>query len=129
MIINDPLTVAELEFLYPQYEKALVGNDVETLVRMFWASPHVVRFGATENLHGIDEIEAFRRGRSAMNLARVIVRQQIVTFGKDFASITVEFERGADESLVRGRQSQVWVRLPVGWRIVSAHVSNLPQAR
>ena len=129
MIINDPLTVAELEFLYPQYEKALVGNDVETLVRMFWASPHVVRFGATENLHGIDEIEAFHKGRSAMNLARVIVRQQIVTFGKDFASITVEFERGADESLVRGRQSQVWVRLPVGWRIVSAHVSNLPQAR
>jgi hypothetical protein len=27
---------------------------------------------------------------------------------------------------VRGRQSQVWVRMPEGWRIVQAHVSLLP---
>jgi len=40
-----------------------VNNDAETLTRMFWASPHVTRFGITENLRGIDEIAAFRKGR------------------------------------------------------------------
>jgi hypothetical protein len=45
--------VDELNRLYPQYEAALVGNDVETLLRLFWASPLAVRFGATENLHGM----------------------------------------------------------------------------
>ena len=56
MHINDPETLAELEALYPRYETALVTNDVDTLTRMFWASPHAMRFGVTENLYGIDEI-------------------------------------------------------------------------
>ena len=47
MTINDPAVLAELRELYPQYEKAMVENDVETLTRMFWASPHAMRFGAT----------------------------------------------------------------------------------
>ena len=55
---------------------------------MFWASPYVARFGPTETLYGISEIEAFRKGRSPANLARTVKRLEIVTFGKDFASIT-----------------------------------------
>ncbi len=47
MLINDPATVAELHELYPRYEQALVSNDVDTLVTMFWASPYVARFGPT----------------------------------------------------------------------------------
>ena len=126
MQINDPETVAELQALYPQYEKALVSNDAETLTRMFWASPHAMRFGITENLYGIEEIASFRKGRSAVNLARNVRRLDIVTFGRDYGSITLEFERNVDDKTVRGRQSQVWVRLPEGWRIVAAHVSVLP---
>src|SRR5580700_9339199 len=61
MLINDPSTVAELRELYPRYEQALVSNDVETLTSMFWASPYVARFGPTESLYGISEIEAFRK--------------------------------------------------------------------
>jgi hypothetical protein len=38
MTINDPDVVAELRVLYPRYEEALVSNDVDTLVAMFWAS-------------------------------------------------------------------------------------------
>jgi hypothetical protein len=109
--------------LYPRYEEALVTNDVETLTAMFWASPYAIRLGAGENLYGVDEIEAFRKSRPAVNLARRMVRLEIVTFGKDFGSITLEFERDTTGGVVRGRQSQVWVRLPEGWRIVSAHVS------
>ncbi len=122
MTINDPDVIAELRELYPQYERALVTNDVEKLVEMFWADPLVMRFGATENLYGYKEIWEFRKARPSANLARTIIRLDIVAFGKDFASITLEFERGSQ----RGRQSQTWVRFPEGWRIVAAHVSLIP---
>ena len=125
MQINDPAIVAELAELYPLYEEALVTNDVETLTRMFWSSPYAIRLGAAENLYGVDEIEAFRKSRPAVNLARQPIRLEIVTFDKDFGSITLEFERTTATGIVRGRQSQVWVRLEEGWRIVSAHVSIL----
>ena len=125
MQINAPEVVAELRALYPLYEAALVSNDVETLTRMFWASPYSTRFGAGENLYGVDEIEAFRKSRPAVNLARRVVRLEIVSFGMNFGSVTLEFERDTPAGLVRGRQSQVWVRLDEGWRIVSAHVSML----
>ena len=124
--INLPGVVAELQELYPRYEQALVSNDVETLVDMFWASPEVMRFGVTENLYGHQELEAFRKSRPAANLSRTVTRLDVVSFGRDFASITLEFERNTANGIVRGRQSQVWVRLPQGWRIVSAHVSLLP---
>lgn len=126
MTINDPQVIAELEALYPQYEQALVTNDVEKLVQMFWAGEQVMRFGVTENLYGPEELEAFRKARPAANLARTVKRLDIVSFGSDFASITLEFERSSHTGTVRGRQSQVWVRLAEGWRIVQAHVSLLP---
>ena len=127
MVVNDPETVAELLALYPRYEEALLSNDVEVLTAMFWASPQAIRFGAGENLYGMDEIEAFRKSRPATHLARRSVRLEIVTFGKDFGSVTLEFERDAPGGdVIRGRQSQVWVRFEEGWRIVSAHVSTLP---
>jgi hypothetical protein len=126
MRINDPETVAELAALYPQYETALVTNDAETLIRMFWASPHVMRFGISENLYGAAEMAAFRKGRPPANLARNVLRLDIVTFGRDYGSVTLEFERNVDGKTVRGRQSQVWVRFSEGWRIVAAHVSVLP---
>ena len=125
MRINDPEVIAELRALYPQYETALVTNDAETLTRMFWASPHAMRFGATENLYGSEQIQAFRKSRSTANLARTVRRLDVVTLGRDFGCITLEFEREIDGKIVSGRQSQVWVRLSEGWRIVSAHVSVL----
>jgi hypothetical protein len=128
MTINDPAIVAELAALYPRYEKALVENDVPTLVEMFWTGEPVMRFGVTENLYGPAELEAFRKARPAAGLARTVTRLDIATFGSDFASITLEFERTSPAGLTRGRQSQVWVRLPEGWRIVQAHVSLLPKS-
>ena len=84
-----------------------------------------MRFGATENLYGREELEDFRKVRSSANLARTVTRLDIVSSGRDFASITLEFERIAVSGIVHGRQSQTWVRMPEGWRIVSAHVSLL----
>ena len=125
MEINDPEVIAELRALYPVDEEALVGNDVETLTKMFWATPYAIRLGAGENLYGVEEIEAFRKSRPAVNLARRMVRLEVVSFGRDFGSVTLEFERDSAAGVVRGRQSQVWVRMEEGWRIVSAHVSVL----
>jgi len=85
----------------------------------------VTRFGPSESLYGIDEINAFRKGRSPANLARESKRLDIVTFGKDFAVVNLAFERVTEGKVTRGRQSQTWARLPEGWRIVSAHISPL----
>jgi len=126
MTINDPEVIRELQALYPRYEEALVSNDVDTLVEMFWAGPQVMRFVVTENLYGPEELEAFRKARPGAGLARTVTRLDIVSFGHDFGSITLEFERATAKGLVRGRQSQVWVRFAHGWRIVQAHVSLLP---
>ena len=126
MRINDPEVVAELRALYPRYEQALVSNDVDTLTDMFWAGPEVMRFGAAENLYGPQQLAAFRKARPAANLARAVTRLDIVTFGRDLGSITLEFERNTAAGPIRGRQSQTWVRMPEGWRIVAAHVSLLP---
>jgi len=123
MTVNDPEVIAELRALYPRYERALVTNDVETLVKMFWSGDQVMRFGAQENLYGSAELEAFRKARPAAGLARSITRLDVVSFGRDFASITLEFEREGPDGPVRGRQSQAWVRFAEGWRIVAAHVS------
>jgi hypothetical protein len=93
--INDPEVVVELKALYPRYEEALLSNDVDTLMDMFWAGPEVMRFGVTENLYGPQELAAFRKGRSATNLVRTVTKLDLVSFGRDFASVTLEFERAA----------------------------------
>jgi len=63
--INIPEVVAEVEKAFARYERALVGNDVAELDALFWKSPHTLRYGATENLYGYDEIAACRpRARS-----------------------------------------------------------------
>lgn len=121
LAINLPEVVAEVRAMFDRYEAALVGNDVAVLDELFWNSPSVLRYGATENLYGHDAIASFRGARSAANLARTVSRTEITTFGHDFATANIEFRRAGDPRT--GRQSQTWVRLPEGWRVVAAHVS------
>jgi len=71
------------------------------MVQMFRADPRVVRFGVAENLYTHKEIGEFRKAQPSASLARTVTRLGIVSFGKDFDSITLEVERGAQ----RGRQS------------------------
>jgi ketosteroid isomerase-like protein len=118
--------IAELTQLYQIYETALCSNDLATLDALFWESAEVVRFGATENLYGIDEIRQFRQDRPTQDLAREISHLTVVPFGEDTAAITLEFRRTIKGVVRSGRQSQFWRKFPQGWRIVSAHVSLLP---
>ncbi len=124
--VNLPEVVADVRAAFERYERALVSNDLETLDGLFWDSPLVVRYGATENLYGIDAIRAFRQARSPAGLARDLANTVITTFGYDFATASTEFLRGGGK--IHGRQSQAWARLPHGWRVVAAHVSLLPPA-
>lgn len=125
--INRRDVVAEVTDALMRYEAALTGNDVDTLDELFWTSEHTVRYGATEMLYGHDEIRAFRQSRDPANLDRRIRRLAITTFGEDFATASIEFERDSEHGVSVGRQSQCWVRFDVGWRVVSAHVSALPK--
>ncbi len=126
MDINLPDILAEVQAAFDRYETALVTNDVAALDELFWDSPHTLRYGVTENLYGYGEIKAFRSARSAQGLERVVLKTVITTYGRDFATANVEFQRaGASKT---GRQSQTWMRTPQGWRVVAAHVSLLAPA-
>ena len=121
MIINDPATLAEVTAAFARYEAALVSNDVAVLDALFWNNPLTLRYGVNENLYGSDAIAAFRAARPPAGLARTLSRTIITTYGTDLATANTEFHR--DGVARSGRQSQCWVRMPGGWRIVSAHVS------
>ena len=123
--INITSTLIDLTSASDRYEAALVANDIATLQELFWESPLVIRYGATENLYGSAEIEAFRKQRPSVGLAREIVRREIVTFGTDTGSVNLEFSRNTGLTIQHGRQSQMWRKFPEGWRIVAAHVSLL----
>ena len=102
---------------------ALVGNDIETLNSLFWASPSTVRYGtrASELLYGHAAIADFRRQRGAVDQRRTLMNQRVTTFGRDFGVTNTEYRPAGSDRI--GRQSQTWVRMESGWKIVSAHVS------
>ena len=125
MQINLPDVLQEVQAAFARYEKALTGNDVAVLDELFWNSPHTLRYGATENLYGYEEIQAFRAGRPSQGLARTVLKTVLTTYGRDFATANIEFQREGSRKI--GRQSQTWVRLPQGWRVVAAHVSLMAE--
>ncbi len=126
MEINNPAVVAEVEAAFARYEQALVTNDVAVLDELFWDDAHTIRYGGGENLYGIEEIRAFRSARSPQGLMRTLAGTVITTFGRDFATASTLFSREGMVGKV-GRQQQTWVRFPVGWRVVAAHVSVIAE--
>ncbi|MBC5763677.1 oxalurate catabolism protein HpxZ [Ramlibacter albus] len=123
MQINLPDVLAEVKAQFARYEQALVTNDVAVLDELFWDSPHTLRYGVTENLYGYGAIKDFRASRPAQGLAREVLKTVITTYGRDFATANIEFQRAGGTKT--GRQSQTWMRTPEGWRVVAAHVSLL----
>lgn len=123
MELNIPEVVEEIRTLFERYEQALIDKDVEVLDATFWNSPLTIRAAIHENGYGFDEIHAHRVRRPpgpGIKLARR--RVVITTFGRDMATVHLEFDmRGRD---MPARQSQTWVRFPdVGWKVVLAQVS------
>jgi hypothetical protein len=121
VIINDPETLAALSAAFARYEQALMHNDLAMLDGLFWDSEHTVRYGVGENLYGFAAIREFRVHRPGGSPPRVLRNTVFTTYGKDFGTANTEFVR--DNSTLIGRQSQSWVRMAEGWRVVAAHVS------
>lgn len=119
--IDRPIILAEVNAAFYRYEQALISNDIAVLDELFWHDQRTTRYGAGENLYGIEAIQAFRATRPSAGLNRALQHTQITTFGDDMAVACTEFTR--EGSGQTGRQTQTWVKLACGWRIVAAHVS------
>ena len=121
MKIIDPKVVPEVSVAFQRYQDAIIGNDVAVLNELFWDNALTLRYGTGENLYGHKEIAGYRSARNPAGLARVETRRVVTTYGQDYATTNIEFTRQGRV----GRQSQAWVRMPEGWRIVAAHVSYM----
>ena len=122
---NIPEVVEEVRVLFERYEQALIDKNVDVLDATFWQSPHTIRYALHENGYGFDEIHAHRVARpSGPGIKERRIRLEILTLGRDIATVNLEFKvRGKD---LVGRQSQTFVRFPdVGWKVVAAHVSTV----
>jgi Protein of unknown function (DUF3225) len=125
LTVNRPDVVAEVRALFERYEQALIDKNVEVLDATFWNSPHTIRYAFAEHGYGFDEIHAHRVARApGPGTKERRIRLEILTLGRDVATVHLEFKvRGRDAI---GRQSQTWVRFPdVGWKVISAHVSTV----
>ncbi|QDL94225.1 DUF3225 domain-containing protein (plasmid) [Paroceanicella profunda] len=115
---------AEIGAAFEAYERALGANDIEALAGFFWDDPRSTRLGPEGGFYGHAQITAFRRARDVSDTARELFETRIVALTPDLGTATTEYRRLASGR--RGAQSQVWMRRPEGWRIVSAHVSLQP---
>jgi hypothetical protein len=125
MEINNPEILAEVRAVFDRYEAAIAANDSAVLDSTFWDDPRVVRYGITELLYGIEAIRAFRASVKSY-APRAQKKITITTFGRDFATTNLEYQR-LDSGLI-GRETKIMARIPEqGWRVVSAHVSLMAQ--
>ena len=124
MEINNPQVLSEVNESFQRYQDAILANDVAVLNELFWNDGLTLRYGAGENLYGHAAIAGFRTARNPAGLAREETRRVVTTYGRDYATTNIEFTRNGRT----GRQSQAWVRMPEGWRIVAAHVSHMDAA-
>ncbi|MDH3599768.1 MAG: oxalurate catabolism protein HpxZ [Candidatus Tectomicrobia bacterium] len=121
---NIPEVTAEVRAQFETYEQALIDKSVDVLDAMFWDSPYTIRYAMHEHGYGFDAIHQHRVARPpGSGIKEKRIRLEILTLGRDVATVNLEFNvRGCNRI---GRQSQTWVRFPdVGWKVVSAHVST-----
>jgi hypothetical protein len=122
---NLPEVVAEVRALFERYEQALIDKDVEVLDQTFWNSPYTIRYAFSEHGYGYEQIHAHRvRRPPGPGIKESRRRLEILTLGRDLATVNLEFKVRGRELI--GRQSQTWVRFPdQGWKVISAHVSTM----
>jgi hypothetical protein len=118
-MVDEGEVLAEVAACFEAYDAALLANDAAALDGWFWESDEAIRYGVTEELYGHKAIAAHRRSSAGVVVRGPFSHRSISTFGPDAATVCAEFDGG--EGI--GRQTQTWIRMPDGWRIVCAHVS------
>jgi hypothetical protein len=116
--------VYEVTEVFGRYEAALVADDVARMNGLFWHSPLVSRFGIADAQSGYAEVARWRAAQGPLPKGRTLSDTRIVALGKDVAVATTTFAYPGRPMI--GRQTQVWARMAEGWRIASAHVSEIP---
>jgi ketosteroid isomerase-like protein len=112
--------IGEVSAAFEAYEQALVANDVEAMLSFFAAQ--ALRFGIADQQAGLGEQRRWRERQPPLPAGRRLKDTEVHAYGTDAAVVTTLF--GYPGSDVLGRQSQTWIRMPEGWRIVHAHVSE-----
>jgi ketosteroid isomerase-like protein len=119
--VNDPAAVDSLAAAFERYEAALVANDLDRIDGFMWEDERLVRVGVDDRQDGFAAVQAFRRAQVRQTPPRRLCDTAVVTFGDHTAVVTTAFV--PTDGSPAGRQSQTWVRMADGWRIVAAHVS------
>ncbi len=122
--IDRPDVVAEVLAVFGEYERALVAGDVAVLTELFWDDPRTVRYGVADRQRGAAEIAAWRAAHPSVPPGRRLSGTVVLAVDDRTAVVSTLF--GYPGARVEGRQSQTWVRFAAGWRIVAAHVSEVP---
>jgi AtzH-like len=120
--VNREEVISAVQAEFEAYEAALVAGDQGALDGAFWASASTVRFGLADRQQGIGEVRAWRAAQGPLT-GRRLWGTRIVALSDDVAVVTTLF--GYPSSALEGRQTQVWARFREGWRVVSAHVSQV----
>jgi len=125
MEINNTKVLSEITAQFNLYQKALIDNNIEVLNKLFWDKSLTVRFGISENQYGHAAISEYRKTVNEPIVEQWIEHSIITTYGSDAATTNIDFKREG----FNGRQSQTWIRMREGWRIVSAHVSFMYESK
>jgi hypothetical protein len=124
VVLDRPDVVADVRAAFDRYERALVDGDVAVLTELFWDDERCVRFGVADRQQGAGQIAAWRSAHPSVRPGRRLSETRVLAVDDRTAVVTTLF--GYPDGAVEGRQSQTWVRFDVGWRIVAAHVSEIP---
>lgn len=122
--LDRPDVVAQVRAAFGRYERALAAGDVPTMTELFWDDPRCLRYGVADRQHGAAEIAAWRRDHPSVPPGRRLRETRVLAVDDTTAVVNTLF--GYPGAPVEGRQTQVWVRFAEGWRIVAAHVSEIP---
>lgn len=122
--IDRPEVVAEVRAAFDRYERALVTGDVGVLTELFWDDPRCLRYGVADRQYGAADIAAWRSEHPSVPAGRRLRDTRVLALGDGAAVVTTLFDHPGLGT--EGRQSQTWFRSPHGWRIVAAHVSEVP---
>lgn len=121
---NDPLVVSQVKAAFLDYERALRDRDLSAMASYFDDSDQLVRFGVADMQVGAEELAEWRLGQPPIPEGRTLSSTVVSSYGTELAVVTTLFHYPNRD--MTGRQSQTWVRQDGRWRIVHAHVSEIP---
>jgi hypothetical protein len=110
--------------LFLAYEEALMSGDLDFMDASFDDSNQLVRFGINDMQRGPEQLRAWRAVNGAVPSGRTLSETLVAAYGTDVAVVSTLFSY-PDRPFV-GRQSQTWLREDGRWRIIHAHVSEIP---